>query len=307
MPHQWQDGMQTGTFYKLNRFRFKTILDALELIEKLKATYASVETYRDAGVTLASDALTAAGSEPRQHFRTFFRKPFSYRCQCHYQLDSKSPTSPTEKPAPSQTEKPAENQQSNSAESSINAYQKHLLESDGIIWSDGNESKHYSRVADKTEVFQDPASLFGPSLDPIFKGKAQIPDLLARLLMPSIFKDYDQFPLAKEYWTAAPAEIVGDRICVPVTQDLMVYKETLWICTSDYTMRRHTRDIDYSFLDHPKVKGLINTGSKMLRYFFKQFPDINKEILERGPRHYRTEFEEIVLNQPIEDEQLAFR
>jgi hypothetical protein len=86
----------------------------------------------------------------------------------------------------------------------------------------------------------------------------------------------------------------------------MVYKETLWIAKRDYTIRQHSRDIDYSFLDHPRVKSLIDTGSRVMRYFFKQFPDINKEILDRGPRHYRTQFQEIEINGPIEDEQLAF-
>jgi len=252
-------------------------MEALELLENLKKTYGNVDSYRDVGTTTATDSKTDAGQAPKQHFRTSFRKPASYRCQCHYELPEDA-----------------------------DDFQKSLLEGDGIIWSDGSESKHYSRLTNKTEVFQDTASLFGPSLDPIFKGKAQVPDLLARMLMPTIFKDYDQFPLAKEYWTIVADETIGNVDCIQVTQDLMVYKETLWIAKNDYTLRQHSRDIDYSFLEHPKVKTLIDTGSKMVRYFFKQFPDINKDILDRGPRHYRTEFEEIVLNEPIKDEELDF-
>ncbi|MBS1993569.1 MAG: hypothetical protein JSS83_23805 [Cyanobacteria bacterium SZAS LIN-3] len=253
-------------------------MEALELIDNLKKTYADLETYRDAGTTTVRDAKTEANREPKQHFQTSFRKPANYRCQCDYELPEDA-----------------------------DDFQKSLLAGDGILWSDGEQSKHYSRLGDKTETFQDPAHLFGPSLDPIFKGKAQVPDLIARMLMPSIFKEYDQFPLAKEYWSIVGSEAVGEVDCFQVTQDLMVYKEMLWIAKSDFTLRRHARDIDYSFLDHPKVKTLIDTGSKMVRYFFKQFPDINKEILDRGPRHYRTEFHEILLNQPIADEQLAFR
>jgi len=253
-------------------------MEALELLENLKKTYGDLESYRDAGTTTATDSKTDAAHAPKQHFRTFFRKPASYRCQCHYELSDDA-----------------------------DEFQKSLLERDGILWSDGSENKHYSSLSETTETFQDPASLFGPSLDPIFKGKAQVPDLLARLLMPSIFKEYDQFPLAKEYWSVVGEEKIGDVDCLQVTQDLMVYKETLWIAKNDFTLRQHARDIDYSFLDHAKVKTLIDTGGKMLRYFFKQFPDINKEILDRGPRHYRTEFEEIAVNQPIDDAQLAFR
>jgi hypothetical protein len=259
-------------------------MEALELIEKLKKAYGAVDTYRDAGVTHCTDAKTDESHAPRQHFQTYFRKPGSYRCQCHYEL----PDATAEAVA-------------------TNEYHQELLASDGVLWSDGNESKHYSRLADRVEVFQDPASLFGPSLDPIFKGKAQVPDLLARMLMPSIFKDYDQFPLAKEYWSIVGDELVDNVLCVQVTQDLMVYKETLWIAKRDYTLRQHSRDIDYSFLDHPRVKSLIDTGSRVMRYFFKQFPDINKEILDRGPRHYRTQFLEIAINEAIEDDQLAFR
>jgi hypothetical protein len=253
-------------------------MEALELIEKLKKAYGTAETYRDAGSTIATDALTEPSVAPRQHFQTFFRKPASYRCQCRYELPEGAP-----------------------------AYHQDLLNSDGVLWSDGVESKHYSRVGDKIEVFQDEASLFGPSLDPIFKGKAQVPDLIARILMPSIFKEYDQFPLAKEYWSIVGDELVDNVLCYQITQDLMVYKETLWIAKRDYTLRQHSRDIDYSFLDHPRVKSLIDTSGKFMRYFFKQFPDINKEILDRGPRHYKTRFESIALNEPIACEQLEFR
>jgi hypothetical protein len=252
-------------------------MEALELIEKLKKAYGTADTYRDAGITVASDALTEPDVAPRQHFQTLYRNPGSYRCQCHYELPEGSPE-----------------------------YHQELLNTDGVLWSDGTQSKHYSRVSGIIEEFHDEAYLFGPSLDPIFKGKAQVPDLLARMLMPSIFKDYDQFPLAKEYWSVLGDELVDNVLCYQVTQDLMVYKETLWIAKRDYTLRQHSRDIDYSFLDHAKVKSLIDTGGKVMRYFFKQFPDINKEILDRGPRHYRTQFQEIALNEPISDDDLAF-
>ena len=293
-------------------------MEALELIEKLKKAYGAADTYRDLGITLATDAKTDASNAPRQHFQTYFRKPASYRCQCHYELPDDGAASAAEAAVETAQEATLETNLKTPLTSALQApqeatreatreYHQQLLASDGVLWCDGNESKHYSRLADKVEIFQDAASLFGPSLDPIFKGKAQVPDLVARMLMPSIFKDYDQFPLAKEYWSVVGDELVDNVLCVQITQDLMVYKETLWIAKRDYTLRQHSRDIDYSFLDHPRVKSLIDTGSKMMRYFFKQFPDINKEILDRGPRHYRTQFLEIAINEPIEDGQLAFR
>jgi hypothetical protein len=305
-------------------------MEALELIEKLKKAYGAADTYRDVGITLATDAKTDVSHAPRQHFKTYFRKPASYRCECHYELPDDRAESATETPGEMAQEATLETRLDDSPTATLHAqheatregtreatqeatdedtkkYHQQLLATDGVLWCDGNESKHYSRLADKVEIFQDAASLFGPSLDPIFKGKAQVPDLVARMLMPSIFKDYDQFPLAKEYWSVVGDELVDNVLCVQITQDLMVYKETLWIAKRDYTLRQHSRDIDYSFLDHPRVKSLIDTGSKMMRYFFKQFPDINKEILDRGPRHYRTQFLEIAINDPIEDDQLAFR
>lgn len=271
-------------------------MEALELIEKLKKAYGAVDTYRDVGITHATDARTDLSQAPRQHFQTYFRKPASYRCQCHYQLPETTAEAPSADEAA----------QSTSAARATEEYHQQLLASDGVLWSNGIENKHYSRLADKTETFHDAANLFGPSLDPIFKGKAQVPDLIARMLMPSSFKDYDQFPLAKEYWSIVGDELVDNVLCVQVTQDLMVYKETLWIAKRDYTLRQHSRDIDYSFLDHPRVKSLIGTGSRVMRYFFKQFPDINKEILDRGPRHYRTQFQTISINEPIDDQDLAF-
>jgi hypothetical protein len=282
-------------------------MEALELIEKLKKAYGAVDSYRDVGVTHATDAKTDASHAPRQHFQTYFRKPASYRCQFHYELpEAAAEATPDAAAEGAQATGETELTESAQTTANTNEYHQQLLESDGVLWSNGTESKHYSRLADKVEIFQDPASLFGPSLDPIFKGKAQVPDLIARMLMPSIFKDYDQFPLAKEYWTIVGDELVDNVPCVQITQDLMVYKETLWIAKRDYTLRQHSRDIDYSFLDHPRVKSLIDTGSRVMRYFFKQFPDINKEILDRGPRHYRTQFQEIAINEPIEDDQLAF-
>ncbi|MBU6451711.1 MAG: hypothetical protein KGS72_08045 [Cyanobacteria bacterium REEB67] len=253
-------------------------MDALEIIENLKKAYGNFETYRDAGVTKSSDALTKDAQAPLQHFQTTFRRPLHYRCQCHYELTAASS-------------------------------HPELTATDGVLWSDGTTSRHYSNQAETAETVPDAAHLFGPSLDPIFKGKAQVPDLIARMLMPSIFKEYDQFPLAREYWSVSGEEeiAVGDgrSECWQVTQDLIVYKESLWIAKSDYTLRQHSRDIDYSFLDHARVKSLIDTGSKMVRYLFKNFPDINKEILERGPRHYRTHFNQIAVNEPIADHELA--
>jgi outer membrane lipoprotein-sorting protein len=259
-------------------------MDALEIIDNLKKTYAGLETYRDFGVTVATDALTSEEQAPRQHFETVFKRPQYYRCACRYELPELA------------------------AEAEREHFQA-LIATDGVLWSDGETSKHYTDSTGAVEVMPDTAHLFGPSLDPIFKGKAQAPDLIARLLMPAVFKDYDQFPLAKEYWSVigeGTVEVDGHE-CWQIAQDLMIYKETLWIDADSFVLRKQGRDIDYSFLGHARVKTLLDAGSKMVRLFYKQFPDVATAVIERGPRHYRTTFSTIVINQALSDEQLAFK